>query len=489
MSSTNSTDKSLDGGSNDILKKLTTALRSDGDFPVRAKIVTELRSLANNPNTSVGQITEIILKEPSLGTRVLHLVNSAFYQRTQAIMTVTQAVVQLGMRTLSELCAGLVIMQKFVPEARRGGIFADNVKRSILTSLITSYLAGENGEEGGAERGYLAGTFFSIGPLLLAFYYPQVYEKAATRAKARKHEISQSISEILGLSPIELNLSIVDALEIPEYYRSIVVEAHQVFDDNVETDPGPNSFLANKLAIAGKLAETIVHGETREDLEKTVEELKETKQISEEAVNSLIEHLPAIFGEHCSLIEMDFLSLPAYILNYKGEKESKNADSLQESDTSGQFSLFVDEIRQAVEAGESVSSVITSVMESLAFGLKFDRVLLLLADPGREWLVGRMALGNFEGMDPKEIRRSLANPEDPESPDITAFEGNSPLIFGDPVFDDAWPFAALPIGYGENSLGVVYADKINETQPLGSGAQAALSILTDLLDQSVKANN
>jgi len=203
------------GAASPIIKKLEAALHEDGDFPVRTRVVTELRSLAANPNTSIDQITEIILHEPSLGTRILHLVNSSFYQRRAPIMTVSQAVVQIGMRGLTELCAGLVLMQRFIPSAQRGGIFADNLKKCILTSLLASALVGRLGSEEEAERGYLAGTFFSMGPLLLAYYFPQVYASASQRAEARRQSLTQSITETIGLSPVDLSIGIVKALAIP----------------------------------------------------------------------------------------------------------------------------------------------------------------------------------------------------------------------------------------------------------------------------------
>ena len=87
-------------GENPIVQKLKQALRSDGDFPVRARVITELRILSSKPNTSINTIADMILKEPALGTRVLHLVNSAFYQRNRPITTISQAVMHIGMRAL-----------------------------------------------------------------------------------------------------------------------------------------------------------------------------------------------------------------------------------------------------------------------------------------------------------------------------------------------------------------------------------------------------
>src|SRR5262245_8427514 len=126
-----------------LLSQLKRALRTDGDFPARARTVSNLISLANNPGTPVQRIAEVLLSETSLGTRVLYSVNSVYFQGLKPIVTVTDAVIRIGMRNLCDLFAGLVLMQGFIPLARRGGIFAENLKRNIITALLASALVGK----------------------------------------------------------------------------------------------------------------------------------------------------------------------------------------------------------------------------------------------------------------------------------------------------------------------------------------------------------
>ena len=485
-----SNDNFGDGGAKDILDKLRQALRSDGDFPVRARVVSELRALVNDSNTSVEDVTELILREPSLGTRVLHLVNSAFYQRAQPIMTVSQAVVQLGMKTLSDLCAGLILMQKFIPNAQRGGIFAESIEKSILTSLITGSLTSDCTEDGIAERGYLAGTFFNLGYLLLAFYFPHVYEAAANRAKARGQKTSQSITAILGISPIDLSLTIVDALEIPRYYRDVIVEAHQ--SSSEENKSGSNTTLASSVRTAAHLAETIVASTCKEQIEQLISEFDDVSEFPRSKIIDIVSNISEDFTQHCQLIELDFLTLPDYLENFSlNPAPIEDSQSQEEEESCQTLSTYTDEIKQAIDNGEPASSVITLAMEALAFGLGYDRVLLLLADNDNSVLSGRMALGKGINFDPKNIRRNLKDPNIAYAPDIAAFQSGTSQIFGEPLFEDGWPFAAIPIGAPGKCVGTIYADFLAEEEgaPLDCGAQAAISVLADLLDQAVTAND
>lgn len=492
MKTAENVDSNIEG--NPILQKLERALRTDGDFPTAAKVVTELRTLASDSTTSIAKITEVILSEPSLGTRVLHLVNSAYFQRAVPIVTVSQAVLQIGMRNLVDLCAGLVLMQKFIPAARRGGIFADNMKKSILTSLITSQLGAEAGESGVAERGYLAGTFYSLGHLLLAYYFPQVYEAAAKRAEARGYGIEQSVSEVVGLSRKDVTLAVIDALKIPQYYHDLLAEAYGHME-NPESK-GPNSALAAALKAADRISDAIVNGEELADIQRALKQVEADGDFTHAQLDSLVRAIPELFDNHCQLVQLNFFTLPDFVLNYgeeDGEAEGGESDTSDTSDTSDQVSYYLREIKESLRAGEPLSGIITSVMETMAFGLNFNRVVLMLADDSQTSLQGRMALGSAVSINPADIYRSFEDLSADYDPDIAAFSSGSPQIYGNPIFKDCWPFAALPIGAAGRSVGVIYADTVlsnqEEARPIDSRTEAVLSVLGDLLDQAVLTNN
>lgn len=481
-------------GANAIFAKLEAALNADGDFPARAKVVSELRKLVNDPNTSIERIVEIILSEPSLGTRILHLVNSVMYKRSQPVITVSQAVVQVGMRALSDLCSGLVLMQRFSPAAQKGGIFADNVKKCILTSLLCSRLAERTGSTDDAERGYLAGTFFTIGPLLLAYYFPQVFENAEKRAQSRGQSMAQSITEAIGVAPVGLSLGIVDALSIPQYYRDILVAAYAIFVDEKYPDAtDPDSMMASALATAARLSDAIIDTANKPDLLKALTKISDTSGIELDTLKTILAQVPQSFHVHCKMIEMTFLALPEHFRAFvEGEDTGEDAGEMAEATVGDDFSYYLDEIRQAVANHETMSSIITSAMEALAFGQGFDRVLLLFSDPSGGGLYGKMNLGQPFDVDAKAVRRDLNGPDSDFAPDIKAFREGTVEIYGDPLFADGWPFAAVPIGSPDQALGVIYADRVSKAgQPeaLDDGTQVALNMLAELLEEAVSVNS
>ena len=128
----------------------------------------------------------------------------------------------------------------------------------MLTCTLTSALAREIGDKEDEERGFLAGTFFSIGPLLLAYYFPQLYDSASKRAERMNTTLTKSVGETIGVEPVALSLGIIDALAIPEYYRELLTQTFSFYIEEENAEGFEISPLAKALGCARLLAEAIV---------------------------------------------------------------------------------------------------------------------------------------------------------------------------------------------------------------------------------------
>lgn len=473
----------------ELIAKLRSALQREGDFPVSAKVVSELRQLTSDPKTTAEQVTELILREPSLGTRVLHFVNSAFMRRAKPILTVSQAVIQIGMKPLADLCAGLVLLQKFVPASRRSGPFAQCLKRTVLVSLLSSSLKpalseGDNKKRSKIdEGGYLMGQFSELGVLLLGFYFPEILEAAAKRSEQKNQDLAQSIRDLTGLSSWRLSLEVIEALQLPAFYREVLEASDNVAQGNLQNIK-PEVLAATKvLSCASDLGACLAEGRSKIELDAKLKNLQQNFGLDLNVSRTLLAELPRVFKDHCGNVELELPPLPEFMSSYS----EQGSDSAPATQGATEFTAFVQEIRQMVDAREPTASIITSVMETIAYGLKFDRVLLMLVAPNKQKLLGRMLLGNVQGFDPKKFERIIADVHN--CPALKAYKEGRPVFKGDPIFDDGWPIAALPVGLGNRAIGVIYADRVQDsassTGDLSQKEQASLTILGELLERSI----
>lgn len=479
-------------GTTELVERLKRALRKDGDFPVSAKIVKEVTSLTSDPKTTAAQLSEVILREPTLGMRVLHVVNSSFHRRAKPIMTVSQAVMQIGMKPLADLCANLVLLQRFVPTARQGGAFASCLRKTILTSLLSNFISTEASSTANSkgETGHLFGLFSEMGTLLLAFYFPQVYENAVRRAELKKVSLSQAVQEITGLTPMQLSIEVISALELPPFYGEVMKYADLVGTkaSSTQSPPPDVAKAASTLFAARNLSNVIAAGKSKEDVDAALDKIKANTSLSPSDLADIIGRLPEYYKDYCASVELTLPPLPEFLQSYSAtscaEPQVAKKENVQSDEDS--FANYLAEIRIAVDSREPTASIITSVMETLAWSLGFDRVLLMLMVPGRKQLVGRMLLGKGDGIDPTRITRPLGPDAGPYSPDANAFTEGRCVFTGDPVLPNGWPLAAIPVGFGKRALGIIYADKLGSNEnELSARHQAAVGVLAELLDRSM----
>lgn len=472
-----------------FLDKLKQALRREGDFPASAKVVSELRALVSDPKVTANKITEVILREPSLSIRVLSLVNSAFYQRAKPIMTVSQAVVQIGIRPLAEMCAGLVLLQKFVPAARQNAPFANCLKKSILTSLLSSTITPQittnrSQAQKSEETGFLVGSFRELGTLLLAFYFPQVYENALKRSELKRISIGVAIQQLVGLSPTRISIEIMKALGLPEFYIDVLEESEKkVNDSNDEVLPIYREEirrLAQGVHASESISTVITSSKNKLELDSVIQDLAEDLKLDISSFGGVLGNLPALYRDHCQSLQVSLPPLPTFIATYTTNDLTNTADD-KEISTEEKYGSFLDEIKQAVENKEPAASIITTVMETLAWGMKFDRVFLLLLAQGRKRFVGRMLLGKVDGFDPTSFAISLTE----QSAMTEAFNESKPIFSAEPIFKNANPVIVIPIGFGKRSVGIIYADRNCGSKELTEQERDLISVISRLLDRSL----
>lgn len=485
----------------ELLAKLRKALQEGGDFPASAKVVNQLRLMIRNPNATANQLSEIILQEPSLGMRILHLVNSSFYRRSKPITTVSQAVVQIGLRPLAELCSGLILLQKFVPRARQSSPFANCLKQNITTSLMTATLTAELANDGSIknEQGFLVGSLACLGTLLLGYYFPNIYASIEKRAKEKNIDISQSVKEITGLSTYELSNEVLSALQLPDFFQSVLDDSQNIANGNVdeinttanELKEGggisvPPEALSKAVYAAQEIGEAFSDNVPPEKLVDKVDKVYQNSGIDIDILYRSLDTLNELFNDQCSALELK-LPVPKNLGKYIDEKANKTKSKQETTTSDSNYEKYFVEIEKAIENREPTATIVTTVMEALKVGLKFNKVLLMLRNAEKTHLEGRIMLGKQDGFDAKKFKRSLNLGAGIIPIDILAYKEGQAIFTGEPIVGNGWPIAAIPIGTKESAIGVIYVEneESDTEQEMSQEKQDAINHITKLLKKSL----
>jgi len=463
----------------ELMQRLSKAVGPGGDFPVSARVVKDLMSLSESPTTTAQEVATVIRRDPTLSPRLLSIVNSSFYGRVTPISDLTQGIIQLGLRPLVKIVGSLILLKKFVPLAREEGPFAHALSSSITTALLheqISFLRSQVDMK--PTKGDPLLTILScLGQLLFSFYYPEIYETARLRARKRDISISQSLLALTGATTLEMSMHILESLNLSKEYVEIIRRASDMlenwsFNQFNQSELNENAKI---LAICLEVSELLHSNISKAQFKNIISELSSATGLKHTEYLTVLRTLPEQLKEYCHNLDLNVPSLPVFIKNI-------SFDEIKDTDIS---THSLHELREAATSGETLISIIGCALDCLVNCLPFTRAVFLTPNGNNSTIEGRLGVGDMgnESIHSLKIPTTLIPPGNVAS---SAWHHQKIEITGEPVFPDSWPCIAFPVGFGNVSVGVVYADMTDIGTQLHDSDIATISMMAEILDKSVR---
>lgn len=159
----------------------------------------EILKITGSEDSSASDLTHIVLRDPTLTTRLLKLANSVTYGQVQQVATVNQAVLLLGFRAVKSLALSTAVYDAF---AGHNVFFENDLKRFWRHSLETAayaQLLAARADYPVQEEAFVAGLIHDLGLVIMAGVFPDQYEKL-WHAEAGQQGIIEAEDGELGLN-------------------------------------------------------------------------------------------------------------------------------------------------------------------------------------------------------------------------------------------------------------------------------------------------
>lgn len=168
-------------------------------------VITKALLCIDDPGSSIGQVAAILNTDQTIAGRLIGLANSALYSGSRRFLTVREAVIRLGFRTVRDLLFATVVAGLARSPSRLYKLGPDKL---WLHSLATAIAARVMAEEAGIldpETGYVAGLLHDIGRAVLDRALKPT-EIADIRALVDKRKLTYQAAEeeVLGLTHCEI---------------------------------------------------------------------------------------------------------------------------------------------------------------------------------------------------------------------------------------------------------------------------------------------
>src|SRR2546421_5156025 len=188
------------------------------DLPPLPAVVTRIMQTINNPMTGADELSRLIALDQGLSSKILRIVNSAYYGFPKRISTVTHAVVILGFNTVRNLVLGVSAFGMLSQKASASGLNRRLFwEHSVATAVAASTLSKHKKPKTRTvvEEAFLAGLLHDIGELFLDCYFPVQYAVAIARAASEGMDVIEAEQSILGLNHVMIGQKIAEQWNFP----------------------------------------------------------------------------------------------------------------------------------------------------------------------------------------------------------------------------------------------------------------------------------
>jgi putative nucleotidyltransferase with HDIG domain len=207
-------------------KQIEYRLNGAPCLPSLGSIESALKDLLSADQRYTTQIAEIIRRDPSLTSRLLHLVNSVYYGLANPIKNIEEAVFFLGVRQIRQLAMVTPIIEEFqkLTQDKRFP-WRQFWRHCIGTALMTRELVDlVKSPEG--ESDYVSGLIHDVGKIVMSSVFPEHFQAIYYGPSGRQGELVDIEKEILGMDHAELGALYLKKQRLPEIFIEVAQFHH-----------------------------------------------------------------------------------------------------------------------------------------------------------------------------------------------------------------------------------------------------------------------
>ncbi len=459
-------------------------------LPVLAQSIRALNAMADEDEHDLGRLARVIIRDFSLTSKILKVVNSAYYSRFSGhIGSISRAVVVLGINTVRSIATSLIFFEHLHDQAQAEQL-KDEIAGAVFAATLARQVAAEVGQEM-EEGAFLCGMLHNLGRLLVSYYLPEERDEIERLTDEEGMASRLAEQQVLGLTLEQVGIDVARAWNFPP----------DVLMGMVRADPDAPGDLANphlKVRLISGFANeaAVLIGESPADVDDRIGQLLKRYRMGLAISDQGFER---ILGE----ARKEFVELSGdlvrrrrpnrflgNLLRQEQEPEPSapepEAERLLESGTDAApvdprdagappdpevvLSEGLQELSGmlADESGD-LNQILSVALETIYRALDFQRVLICLRDPVRRQYVARLGFG--ESIDtvmehfrfpldyaPDVFHAVLAKGVDLHITDTGAASMSTRLPAWYRQLPAAGSFLLFPLSVRERPLGLIYAD-------------------------------
>jgi HD-like signal output (HDOD) protein len=179
--------------------RLNEAIKSVTMLATLPEITSQIIQTIENPQSSAGGLHSIISHDPALVTRILKVVNSAFYGLPGQVGSVQRAIVLLGLNAVKNIAVAASLGQLFRGVKLCEGFTARDLWTHCISVAVASRELAALTNPQQADEAFLAGMIHDIGIMVELQVWPEKFRAVCEQVRRSAGNFCENERLALGL--------------------------------------------------------------------------------------------------------------------------------------------------------------------------------------------------------------------------------------------------------------------------------------------------
>lgn len=186
------------------------------ELPTLPSVVTRITAMTSNPQTNAADIGKLISNDPSLSSKILRLVNSAYYGFPRKINSVTKAIVLLGFNKVKNIALSASVVEAFKGAGMPSKFDFYKFWEHSVAVGIAAEVAAKHYSPKSIDDAFVGGLLHDVGKVVIASFTPDESNQIFELAEANKTTFSKACEEVLGIHEGEVGARLSEHWNFPE---------------------------------------------------------------------------------------------------------------------------------------------------------------------------------------------------------------------------------------------------------------------------------
>jgi len=227
-------------GTLDTPQVIKVTLAKIGDIATLPEITAKIIAAVDDPKSTARDLHNIIKNDPALATKILKVVNSAFYGLPGQISEIDRAIVLLGLSAVKNIAISASISRLFTAERISDKFSARDIwKHSVAVAVATRQFTCSIGKKAFAEEAFLAGLIHDLGLLVERQAYPDQLAEVIKLAAKGDRLFCDIENEVIGADHQVLGAALAVKWKFPRGLQTVLGYHHKIDNLAEENRLGP----------------------------------------------------------------------------------------------------------------------------------------------------------------------------------------------------------------------------------------------------------